>query len=549
MKKTFKTIFSAMMIGCATAGQAQNWTSAIEEATPIGGGACTPLDATTSGINYMGGYFSGSVIFGATTISSSGGSDAFLMKFTTSGGASWVTKISGTGADAIKKVESMGADVLVYGTSATSSATFYSTNGASTTIPSLGGAFLARYNSSGVLVWAVPYAANVADMAYTSSSGRLYTIGADAGSPNKTRIRSVKVATGAVLYDVLSTNTGLSTTNKGIAADASNHCYILVDGRTDFKLPSSSSIALSTTALDMVLMKLDTNLTYQAHLKIGNSGTTNETAKDVDCSSAGDVYITGTYESGTTYMDGVGTGTVNLSNGGGIDLFLAKYNTSLAPQWAKSISGTGGDIPLALSLDPNSDPFLLAQNKQYNTVVIEPCYLTPYVSVSGAFDNKWYMVKYIRATGDVDWSATPLVMDPNALPIAVQGQNGAGNIFGYSSMQTDFGSYSAYGGSFIYLARATKLICKPAVVTGIEEGEQGNTLSVYPNPTKGEFIIPITKDDINVSISMVDNMGKQVLNLNDVKNGKINIEHLANGIYFYTIHKNGNAYRGKIVKE
>jgi len=72
---------------------------------------------------------------------------------------------------------------------------------------------------------------------------------------------------------------------------------------------------------------------------------------------------------------------------------------------------------------------------------------------------------------------------------------------------------------------------------------------VFPNPTTGELMIPIAENDSNVSISIIDNLGKQVLNLNDPKNGKINIEHLANGIYFYTIHKNGDVYRGKVIKE
>jgi hypothetical protein len=74
-------------------------------------------------------------------------------------------------------------------------------------------------------------------------------------------------------------------------------------------------------------------------------------------------------------------------------------------------------------------------------------------------------------------------------------------------------------------------------------------LNVFPNPTKGELIIPVTEDDANVSIRIIDNLGKEVLNLTDVKNGNITIEKLTAGIYFYTIHKNGNVYRGKVVKE
>lgn len=72
---------------------------------------------------------------------------------------------------------------------------------------------------------------------------------------------------------------------------------------------------------------------------------------------------------------------------------------------------------------------------------------------------------------------------------------------------------------------------------------------VYPNPTTGELIIPVHENDINVSISIIDNLGKQVMSLNNPKNDKVNIEYLTNGIYFYTIQKNGKVYRGKIIKE
>lgn len=82
-----------------------------------------------------------------------------------------------------------------------------------------------------------------------------------------------------------------------------------------------------------------------------------------------------------------------------------------------------------------------------------------------------------------------------------------------------------------------------------ETEEEYPSIEVYPNPTKGLLSIPMTKDDSNVSIHIIDNLGKEVLNLKEVKDGNINIEHLTAGIYFYTIHKNGSVYRGKVIKE
>lgn len=82
-----------------------------------------------------------------------------------------------------------------------------------------------------------------------------------------------------------------------------------------------------------------------------------------------------------------------------------------------------------------------------------------------------------------------------------------------------------------------------------ETNEDYPSLEVYPNPTKGELIIPVTEDDTNVSVRIIDNLGKEVLSLSDLKDGNISIEKLTAGIYFYTIQKNGEVYRGKVVKE
>ncbi len=84
---------------------------------------------------------------------------------------------------------------------------------------------------------------------------------------------------------------------------------------------------------------------------------------------------------------------------------------------------------------------------------------------------------------------------------------------------------------------------------GTEESEEYLSLDIYPNPTRGELIIPVTEDDTNVSIRIMDNLGKEIYTSSDIRSGRINIEKLTAGIYFYTIQKNGNVYRGKVVKE
>lgn len=94
-------------------------------------------------------------------------------------------------------------------------------------------------------------------------------------------------------------------------------------------------------------------------------------------------------------------------------------------------------------------------------------------------------------------------------------------------------------------------VARMATTVSGEVEEEYVSLDVYPNPTKGELTIPVSEDDTNVSMIIMDNLGKQVMTFEDVKakGGIVNIEHLSPGIYFYTINKDHSVYRGKIIKQ
>lgn len=543
-----------MMLGCAVASQAQNWTYAFEEGSPSPGASCIPLDATTGSVSnfFAGGSFNGNVTFGSTVLS--GSSDGFLSRINgLTGVAYWAVKITGGGSEKIEKVEGVGVDVFVYGSTSSTSVTLYSVSGASTTLSlvGIGNGFLAKYNSSGTLLWAVPYAGLVSDMAYNSNLQRIYTVGKNDVVSAKTRVKSYNGSTGALLYDVASINTGYSSANKGIGTDATGNCYILAEvSAGTFSVPTQpSTVTLAATGQDMVLMKLDPTLSFMAATMIGNPGTITEAVKDIDC-SGNNIYITGMF-SGTTYMDGTTSNApFNLTSSGGADVFLAKYTPSLTVEWATKIGGTGDDACLAMSLDPNAHPFLLMQNKANNSVAINPCPLAPPYTSTGGFDNKWYMVKYLP-TGAVEWTAAPQVIDAQSMPVACQGLNSAARVIGYCKNQTDFGSYSVYGNGSIYVARAEKLACKAATATGIEENGEALSLDVFPNPTTGMLTVPLNADDRNVSIRLSDNLGRLVLNNDhlEASQGNVNLDALPAGVYFYTIVRNQVSYKGKVVKQ
>jgi len=67
--------------------------------------------------------------------------------------------------------------------------------------------------------------------------------------------------------------------------------------------------------------------------------------------AAGNVYVTGTYFYNVDFDPSSGSAIVT-NNGGTDDIFVAKYNSSLAYQWAFGIAGSGNESGKAINVDP-----------------------------------------------------------------------------------------------------------------------------------------------------------------------------------------------------
>jgi hypothetical protein len=83
--------------------------------------------------------------------------------------------------------------------------------------------------------------------------------------------------------------------------------------------------------------------------------------------------------------------------------------------------------------------------------------------------------------------------------------------------------------------------------TGINANQLSNTIiSVYPNPSNGEFTIS-TDSDMNLSI--INNLGQVVkeISINSSNNYNASVSNLANGIYFVVGKNNDQLIKTKII--
>ena len=223
----------------------------------------------------------------------------FFISFITSNSQTcqWAEKIAGTSYDYGNSIAVDGSG-NVYVIGRFNSTTLTLNNGKSLT----GGGtnnydiFLAKYNSSGICHWAEKIAGSSMD------------------------------------------------SGNSIAVDDSGNVYIAGDFHSGtLYFNNSKTLTNSTSSYDAYIAKYNSSGVCQWAQKI--SGTDDEYSRSIAVDDSGNVYIAGNYNSSLlTFNNGK-----TLTNSGGDDGYIAKYNSSGICQWAQNFSTNPGSV-LALSI-------------------------------------------------------------------------------------------------------------------------------------------------------------------------------------------------------
>lgn len=94
--------------------------------------------------------------------------------------------------------------------------------------------------------------------------------------------------------------------------------------------------------------------------------------------------------------------------------------------------------------------------------------------------------------------------------------------------------------------------CNMQVIGIDEKANEGNVVSVYPNPSNGRFVIR-SSEEIS-AIEVYDALGKKVFakksNRNNSQTMEMDLSRESEGIYFYIAYtQSGIAQRGKLIIE
>jgi hypothetical protein len=279
-----------------------SWVRAIR-AGGSGSDVGNAVKTDQSGNRYVTGSFSSTAQFGSQTLSSQGGADIFLAKYSSGGKLVWIVQAGGAGDDIGFDLGVGGAGNIYVTGKITDTATFQSLNGPSKTVNGVGETiFLAKYSPTGTLLWV-----------QTGIAGF---------SNNEGFGLAVQPVTGMVFV------TGRAGNDVTFSsADGSQHT---VPGPAHWH---------------MYLVKYDQNGNFQ--WGEWNQANPNSVGHKVAVDSSDSAYVTGWFESSATFHSEDGNDVTVTGLSGPVqnapdypdDAFIVKYDSNGNVKWVNDIGG------------------------------------------------------------------------------------------------------------------------------------------------------------------------------------------------------------------
>jgi hypothetical protein len=504
-------------------------------------------------IYICGKFYADSISFGSTVLINANSAfatpDIFLAKYNSAGTVLWAKRAGGTNQDIANSVAVDAAgnvficgyfqsDTIVFGT---------------TSLVNVGTGhdyFVAKYDAAGNVLWAkdaggsgYEHANGVATDAsgnaiitgYFSSAS--FSIGTTTltNAGNWDPFVAKYDASGNVLWAKWANGLYLDQAN-AVTTDAAGNIYITGYFGSNSLMFGTTSISHTgpTTSYDIFTAKYNSAGTFQWARAAG--GSPSEVSYAIDTDVSGNVYVSGYYESATLTF-----GTSTLTNAGGGDILVLKYNSEGTEIKALGIGGSGNEAAVSINVAADGKIFLAGWYQLANLTVGS-------TTLTNAGGTDGFLIK-LDTTGTPLW-ATNAGYDLNDQATAVA-VDAFGNIFltgFYQSYQIYFDSFIlqnsvANGGSSdIFLGKMNS----PSVSIS-ESGNQENSIGIFPNPFTNELTVTGTK--ANEEIIIFDVTGKEILRVKTFDHEtKINTEHILPGFYMLHFPERNNTSNFKLNK-
>jgi hypothetical protein len=348
-------------------------TITIEEATPAsgayrwanhyGGAGATAVSYSTavdaSGNVVIAGVFWGTVNMGGANMTSAGGSDIFIAKYSATGAHLWSKRFGGPSDESAQSVAVDAAgDIILSGSfkgtvnfGGSPLTAYYNGFGTQTT-----DAFFVKLDPSGAHLWSKGFGSFGNDVAYsiaTDAGGNVIVAGTFYGRVDVGGTTLARVNDSADMFVAKYTPSGAlvwanrygdgSTDNAyGIAVDNAGNIFLTGTfmGSVDFGGGALTSLGASS---DVVLAKYSPAGQYVWSKRFGDTG--QDVGYAVATDPFGNVAITGYFQGNVNFGGGV------VSSRGSLDTFVAKYSASGAHLFSFGLGGTNADEGFDIAMD------------------------------------------------------------------------------------------------------------------------------------------------------------------------------------------------------
>jgi len=489
-----------------------------------------------------------------------GSRDAFLVKFNSNGGRLWATYYGGNDNDFGNSCITDNSDHVFLAGHTYSSATIAS-GGYQDTLRGQSDAFLVKFNSSGVRQWATYYGGSSGDYSTScavDSEGDVFLAGATQSNASiaedghqetygggtedafLVKFSSTGVRQWATYYGGSGTDVGGSCTT-----DRSGNVYLAgFTGSTSAIVSDGHQNIYGGGEWDAFLVKFNGSGVHQWSTYYG--GGSDDFGYSCTTDGNDNVYLAGSTES----TSAIASAGHQETYGGNRDAYLVKFSSNGARQWGTFYGGSGADGANAVATDGSSNVYMTGWTNSSTAIASEGHQDT----IGSPFFGSAFLVKF-NASG-VRQSATYYGGHYGCVGYScATDSNGNVYLAGYTESLTGIasqGHQNTHGGGaeFRYDAYLVKFDGIGTGLNDIDLMESSNT--VFPNPGNGFFTL-VTSAEGLVRITVKDISGREVLHESYTATlgaaHSIDISNEANGIYTLRIETEKGTSGVKLVKE
>ncbi len=222
-------------------------------------------------------------------------------------------------------------------------------------------------------------------------------------------------------------------------------------------------------------------------------GSGDEIAKGIVSDASGNVYVTGSFNS-----DSITFGSMTLTNAGGADIFIVKYDGAGNALWAHAIGGSANDASNSIAIDDTGNVFITGY-------FVSPSIIFGSVTLTNADPVDVFIAKY-NSAGNAQWAKKAGALG-----------NGTANI-NSSSIATDHSGNIFIAGWFNdqYITFGTNTLTNTTTATYdlfiAKYDGAGNTLwAANPSGTGDDFANSIAVDPITSDVYITGAFSSSIL--------------------------------------